>query len=151
DYACHRCIYYPAQPKYVYYYNPVSKKYWGRFDVDAAGYSLLEEKDRAALLADVPESAFPKPGPMPAIPGSKDGPAMDRPPKELPEYRPPSSKPPAQPGAALSRRSGFRFIAGSFVLRRGRWWRRGRRGDRRLEVLQPFAGRPGVGPQRPDD
>jgi hypothetical protein len=85
DYSCHRCIYYPAQPKYVYYYNPVSKKYWGRFDVDAAGYSLLEEKDRAALLADVPDSAFPKPGPMPMIPGSKDGPAMDRPPKELPE------------------------------------------------------------------
>jgi hypothetical protein len=87
-YSYHYCIYYPSQPRYVYYYNPVSHQYWGRFefgtDGKAKGYSLLAEKDRKEKLADIPESAFPKPGAMPAIPGSSDNEKMDPPPTDLP-------------------------------------------------------------------
>ena len=61
-------------------YNPSKNKCWGRYDVQANGYSLLEEKDRAAKISDIPESAFPKPGEMPPIPGSKDGVKMTKPP-----------------------------------------------------------------------
>lgn len=75
-YAHHYCVYYPTQPNYVYYYNPVRKVYWGRYDVKAKGYSLLAEKDRKADLKDIPESAFPEAGEMPPIPESTDGEKM---------------------------------------------------------------------------
>ena len=74
-YEHHYCIYYPSQPRYVYYYNPYRHYYWGRLDLQAKGddkYSLLAEKDRKESLKDIDESAFPKPGKMPPIPGSKD-------------------------------------------------------------------------------
>src|SRR5262245_47313851 len=87
-YSYHYTIYYPSQPRYVYYYNPVSHQYWGRFEFDEAGkpkgYSLLAEKDRKEKLADIPESAFPKPAAMPAIPGAADGEKMIPPPVDLP-------------------------------------------------------------------
>jgi len=87
-YSYHYCVYYPSQPRYVYYYNPVTQQYWGRFefgeDGQAKGYSLLAEKDRKGKLADIPESAFPKPAAMPAIPGASDGEKMDAPPSDLP-------------------------------------------------------------------
>jgi hypothetical protein len=76
DYSYHYCIYYPSSPSYVYYYNPYRHYYWGRLDLNAKGenkYSLLAEKDRKESIKDIPESAFPKPGKMPAIPESKDG------------------------------------------------------------------------------
>ncbi len=31
-YEYHYAIYYPAQPQYIYYYNPVSQVYWGRYE-----------------------------------------------------------------------------------------------------------------------
>ena len=65
--------YYPRRANYVYYYNPVRRTYWGRYDLEKKGYSMLAEKDRKAKLEDIPESAFPKPGKMPSIPGAKDG------------------------------------------------------------------------------
>lgn len=80
-YHYHYCIHYPSQPRYVYYYNPYSSQYWGRYDLESQGYSLLAEKDRKANLKEIPESAFPKPGEMPAIPESEDGvkiPAPDK-------------------------------------------------------------------------
>ena len=87
-YSYHYVIYYPSQPRYAYYYNPVSHQYWGRFefgqDGKPKGYSLLAEKDRKEKLADIPESAFPKPAAMPAISGSSDGEKMDPPPADLP-------------------------------------------------------------------
>src|SRR3954452_17213587 len=87
-YSYHYCVYYPSQPRYVYYYNPVSQQYWGRFefgeDGRAKGYSLLAEKDRKGKLADIPESAFPKPAAMPAIPGASDGEMMIPPPADTP-------------------------------------------------------------------
>ena len=72
-YKYHYCIYYTNQPRYVYYYNPTRKVYWGRYDLEKKGYSMLDEKDRKGKLEDIPESAFPAPGKMPAIPESEDG------------------------------------------------------------------------------
>ncbi|MFN4261161.1 MAG: hypothetical protein ACK4RK_17875 [Gemmataceae bacterium] len=85
DYKYHYCVYYPTTPNYVYYYNPVSNQYWGRYDLKAKGYSMLEAKDRKANVKDIPESAFPKPGKMPSIPDSEDAVAMDAPPPDLPK------------------------------------------------------------------
>jgi hypothetical protein len=79
-YNYHYCIYYPSQPRYVYYYNPYTKRYWGRYDTKEKGYSLLAEADRKEVLKDIPESAFPKPAEMPAIPESEDGEKMLPPP-----------------------------------------------------------------------
>src|SRR6476469_6641760 len=57
-YSYHYVIYYPSQPRYAYYYNPVSHQYWGRFefgeDGKPKGYSLLAEEDRKEKLADIP-------------------------------------------------------------------------------------------------
>jgi hypothetical protein len=91
SYSYHYCIYYPSQPRYVYYYNPYSKVYWGRFDTqgkEGEQYSMLAEKDRKEQLKDIPETAFPKPGPMPTIPDAKDNAAIEPPPKDLPKGEP---------------------------------------------------------------
>jgi hypothetical protein len=72
----HYCIYYPSYPRYVYYYNPYSRSYWGRYDLEGkegAQYSELAEADRKGKLADIPESAFPKAGPMPKNPDGTEG------------------------------------------------------------------------------
>jgi hypothetical protein len=87
-YSYHYCIYYPSQPQYVYYYNPSSQVYWGRYEIGSKGdkrYSLLAEKDRKKDLKDIPESAFPKPGKMPTIPGAKDDVAIEPPPENVPK------------------------------------------------------------------
>ncbi len=75
SYHYHYCIYQP-QSRYVYFYNPVRRVYWGRFDTqgkEGAQYSLLAEKDRSGDLKAIPEAAFPAPGAMPSIPGAEDG------------------------------------------------------------------------------
>lgn len=75
-YSYHYCIYYPSRPRYVYYYNPHRGYYWGRCDLQGKPgeqYSLLAEADRKSNLDEIPESAFPKPGAMPAVPEAKDG------------------------------------------------------------------------------
>ncbi len=79
-YSYHYCIHYTSQPRYVYYYNPHSQQYWGRFDCEGKPgeqYSLLKPEDRKAKLEDIPESAFPKPGAMPEIPEGTDGTKSD--------------------------------------------------------------------------
>lgn len=85
SYNHHYVIYYPSRPRYRYYYNPVRRVYWGRFEVDAngkpVGYSMLKPADQKSSLDDIPESAFPKPSEMPQIPDSKDGKQMTPPPK----------------------------------------------------------------------
>jgi hypothetical protein len=86
-YRHHYVIYTPQRPKYYYYYNPYKKAYWGRCPVETAGqgqYSLLAEKDRRGDLKEIPESAFPAPAALPAIPDSTDGEALDLPPDDLP-------------------------------------------------------------------
>ena len=77
-------ILYPTQPRYLYYYNPVAKAYWGRFDLKAKGYSLLAEADRKGLLKDIPDSKFPEPGDMPQVPGGDEGEKVQTPPTDLP-------------------------------------------------------------------
>ncbi len=80
SYSYHYCVYVPTQPRYCYYYNPGSQTYWGRYDLESKGYSMLAEKDRKQSLKDIPETAFPKPGAMPTIPGAKDDLKLEVPP-----------------------------------------------------------------------
>jgi hypothetical protein len=82
-YDYHYCIYYPERPTYIYYYNPTTNVYWGRYKVGSKGderYSMLEEKDRKKDLKDIPDDKFPNAAKMPVIPGAKDDVAMDTPP-----------------------------------------------------------------------
>src|SRR5690349_2574159 len=72
SYCYNYCIWYPAAPKFVYYFNPYKGTYWGRFDIQTKGYSLLAEKDRGGQLKDIPETAFPAEGPLPQVPDAKD-------------------------------------------------------------------------------
>jgi len=88
NYDYHYCIYQPSYPQYLYYYNPTSQTYWGRYELGSKGekrYSLLAEKDRKKELKDIPESAFPAPAAMPAIPGSDDKVAIEPPPENVPK------------------------------------------------------------------
>jgi hypothetical protein len=87
-YSYHYVVYYPSQTQYYYYYNPSQNYYWGRYDLKAKGYSLLAEKDRKGNLADIPESAFPKPSKMPNIPESSDDVAMEVAPEDAPKEAP---------------------------------------------------------------
>jgi len=90
SYCYHYVVYSPPHPDYVYYYNPVSRQYWGRYELDkygkGKGYALLAGKDRKALLSDIPEEAFPKPGEMPPIPGALDQMKM-LPPPDYPQMK----------------------------------------------------------------
>ena len=61
----HLAVYHPNHPRYVYFYNPVTKKYWGRYDLTTSGYSTLAEAYRKPTIAEIPECAFPKAGAMP--------------------------------------------------------------------------------------
>ncbi len=83
------CIYYPSRPRYVYFYNPVNRVYWGRFDTQGAAgkqYSMLAEKDQNGDLRAIPESAFPPPGVMPSMPNAIDALPME-PLKDLPALK----------------------------------------------------------------
>ena len=89
-YRHHYVVYSPSRPRHYYFYNPYKKQYWGRCDVNTNGkgqYSLLAEADRKGTLDEIPESAFPAPGPMPRIPDSNPGEnaGMDLPPDDLPQ------------------------------------------------------------------
>ncbi len=94
SYNYHYCIYYPTQPRYVYYYNPYTSQYWGRYDLegkDGNNYSLLKEEDRKKELKDIPEKAFPAPGKMPIVPESSDGVQIEAP-RPVPEKDLPAGK-----------------------------------------------------------
>jgi hypothetical protein len=79
-YKHHFCVYYPQEPNYVYYYNPYKQVYWGRYDFENKGYSLLPEKERKQNLEEIDPSAFPEPGEMPRIPEGKDSVKIEIPP-----------------------------------------------------------------------
>jgi hypothetical protein len=85
EYQYHYGIYYPSRGKRVYLYNPKSKKFWGYYDMEAKGYSLLPPQKRRERIDDIPAEAFPKPGKMPPIPDSRDGTTMLEPPDDLPK------------------------------------------------------------------
>lgn len=61
----HIAVYHPDHPRYVYFYNPHSKKYWGRYDLKTNGYSTLAEADRKPTIGEIPECAFPKASEIP--------------------------------------------------------------------------------------
>ena len=84
-YHTHYVVYRPSTPRYHYYYNPVRRVYWGRYDTEKQGYSLLAEEDRKADLDSIPESAFPEPGPMPTVPNTDDDLKLETPPTDTPE------------------------------------------------------------------
>jgi hypothetical protein len=87
-YDYHYCIYYPSQPQYIYYYNPSTQAYWGRYELGSEGekrYSILAEKDRKKDLKEIPEEAFPAPAAMPSIPGAEDKVAIEPPPENVPK------------------------------------------------------------------
>ncbi len=87
-YKHHYVMHFPQYPEYNYYYNPYKKQYWGRCPVHYGQqpvYSMLAEKDRNADIKQIPETAFPKPGPLPAIPEAADGAKLDLPPDDLPD------------------------------------------------------------------
>jgi hypothetical protein len=90
-YDYHYCIYYPAQPTYIYYYNPEKQYYWGRYEVGSMGdkrYSKLKEEDRKKDLKDIPNDKFPEADKMPSIPGADDKVAIDAPPDtDLPKKK----------------------------------------------------------------
>jgi hypothetical protein len=58
----HHACYYPyVSKRYVYYYNWKARRYWGRYDFESAGYSLLPEDKRLATLSEIKEEDFPEP------------------------------------------------------------------------------------------
>ncbi|MBX3438656.1 MAG: hypothetical protein KF861_14275 [Planctomycetaceae bacterium] len=86
-YDYHYVIYPQHDPHHAYYYNPHTKAYWGRCPSQGHGepyYSLLRPIHRKPTLAEIPESAFPKPGPLPPIPGAKDNAVLDLAPNDTP-------------------------------------------------------------------
>lgn len=83
----HYVVYRPSQPRYVYYYNPYTRKYWGRYDRQTGLYSQLANADKKATISEIPESAFPPGGAMPpAEPGDET--PMPPPPEPEPEPEP---------------------------------------------------------------
>jgi hypothetical protein len=86
-YKHHYVIYFPTRPRHCYFYNPYKRGYWGRCPIDHGGqpmYSMLAEADRKQNVADIPEAAFPKPGPVPSIPEASDNLPLDLPPDDVP-------------------------------------------------------------------
>jgi hypothetical protein len=68
----------------------VSQVYWGRYEIGSKGdarYSLLANTDRKEDLEQIPDSVFPKPVKMPAVPGAKDGVAIEPPPENVPKEK----------------------------------------------------------------
>lgn len=86
-YSYHYCVYRPSTPRYVYYYNPHTSRYWGRYDLEGKPgqeYSILAEKDQKSDLDAIPESAFPAPAAMPKVPDAEDGVTVQPPPGGAP-------------------------------------------------------------------
>jgi hypothetical protein len=83
-YQYHYGIYYPSRGKRVYLYNPHAKRFWGYYDMEAKGYSLLPTGKRRERIDEIPAEAFPKPRKMPQIPESRDGTTMLEVPNDLP-------------------------------------------------------------------
>lgn len=88
-YKHHYVIHVPSRPNHNYFYNPYTKKFWGRcpstYKSETATYSMLSDKDRHGDLSKIAEDKFPPPSStLPAIPESSDGQPIDLPPDDLP-------------------------------------------------------------------
>jgi hypothetical protein len=87
DYAGYKHHYVILKDDHCYFYNPYEKKVWGRCNAHHNGqpqYQLLAPQDRRPTIAEIPPTAFPKAGPLPPIPESKDQVSLDLPPDDLP-------------------------------------------------------------------
>lgn len=62
-YRYHYCVRFPGE-QYVYYYDPGTKHFWGRYDLKANGFSLLPANDRKGKVQQIDQTAFPPPGPV---------------------------------------------------------------------------------------
>ena len=63
-------VHYPDRPKFFYFYDPVDKKYFGRYLLGARPencFNLLNVNDRQTNLKDIPESAFRHTAGMPTV------------------------------------------------------------------------------------
>ena len=107
-YKHHYVIYPKNDPHHGYYYNPEKQVYWGRCPSQCHGqplYSLLRPVHRKPALNAIPPNQFPKPGPLPAIPGAKDNTTLDLAPDNTPVVTPgvapavTAGTPPATPPA----------------------------------------------------
>jgi hypothetical protein len=88
EYQYHYCILLQGQPRYIYYFDPVAGKYWGRLDLEGRGeavFAQLRKEDQKALVRDIPETAFPTLGKLPPLPGTKDDVALEPPPNDVPK------------------------------------------------------------------
>lgn len=56
-----------SEANHIYVQDARTKKFYGRFDLVSGSYSVLPEQWRLVNRNEIPESAFPKPGPLPTI------------------------------------------------------------------------------------
>lgn len=86
-YKHHYVIYPKNDPHHAYYYNPEKQVYWGRCPSQCHGqplYSLLRPSQRKGSLSQIAPGQFPKPGPLPTIPGAQDNTTLDLAPDNTP-------------------------------------------------------------------
>jgi hypothetical protein len=98
-------IHYPDRPHYFYFFDPATKQYIGRYRPgakDADCFALVRPGERKRTLAETPEAAFQRWGPMPragVITGrTNDGNVLStlqlqRPPDPLPGHDLPPDEP----------------------------------------------------------
>jgi hypothetical protein len=92
-------IYYPERPSVFYFYDPIQKKYVGRYRRGAKEtecFALIVPKDRRATLGEIPEKSYMKWSAMPSYsqltappnvaPGPPAQPQLIRPPDALPGH-----------------------------------------------------------------
>lgn len=75
-------IMYDSDPNRLYYYDVVSERFVGRYDMELEKYSLLPPQHRKGRLQDIGESAFPPPGEKPRVSEMFDPPAAGPPNRE---------------------------------------------------------------------
>jgi hypothetical protein len=97
-------VYHPERPRYFYYYDPVERKFFGRYSVGIKPeqcFSLLSPNLRKASLKDVADLGYGVAGPMPTIPQiirPRPGTTIDAMLQNTKLMRPPESLPNEQLG-----------------------------------------------------
>ncbi len=61
----HFAVYHPRQPKFVFFHNPHTNRFWGRYNLETSKYQILAEADQREKLEDVDEKTFGRPGNLP--------------------------------------------------------------------------------------
>jgi hypothetical protein len=93
-------VHHPERPKAFYYYDPVDKKFFGRYNIGAKPeqcFNLIPWSSRKGSLKDISDASAPFAGPMPDFkhiirprPGTTLDPALQnlklmRPPESIPD------------------------------------------------------------------